>query len=133
MSFTRRVLFCMATLLWGCGDDVDTAPGSGSNTASGNPMGGGGALIPPILMEVAPFAGMMRVSWQYKSACDEIEGERRTPTTEFVQVFKAPGTDTAAVDAQAYEDITYSYRLRCKRGEAFSEYSNEKTGNPTDG
>ncbi len=135
MNLMRRVPFFMAMLfvLAACGEDVETAPGASGTAAPGNPAGGGAGLIPPILMEVAPFAGMIRVSWQYKSPCDEIEGERRTPTTEFVPVFTAPGTDTATIDPDAYENITYSYRLRCKRGDAYSEYSNEKIGNPTDG
>lgn len=126
------VMAAVAFLL-GCGSDVDSVPGGGVGTGAGSSSGVAAGLTPPILMEVAPFAGMLRVAWQNKSTCDAVVGERRTPTTEFGPVFEVPGTDTATVDADAYENITYSYRLRCKRGEAFSDYSNEKTANPADG
>jgi hypothetical protein len=76
------------------------------------------------------MAKVLRVRWSLSSTCDMVDGERRTDAVTFVPAFTAKGTDTDYVDEDAYEDQTYSYRLRCIRGDDASEYSNTLGGNP---
>jgi hypothetical protein len=91
------------------------------------------SLKPPVLTQIDSFSNVLRLSWEAPSACDEIEGERRTATTPFEVIFTVPGTDTVFVDGEAIEDKTYTYRLRCRRSFSISDYSNEMTANPADG
>lgn len=116
----------------GCGDDAETSPGaSGAGGAATSAGSGSADLKPPVLLEVAPFALALKITWETPSAsCASIEGERRTASADYAPVFETPGTDTVYVDKEATADQTYTYRLRCKLGGAVSAYSNEKTGNP---
>lgn len=113
----------------GCGSEVETEPatyvgGGGSNQVHTGP------LEAPILEAVIPMAKVLRVRWSLPSTCDSIDGERRTDAMTFIPAFTALGTDTDYVDEDANEDQTYTYRLRCIRGDDASEYSNMLGGNP---
>lgn len=112
-----------------CGEDVETDAPAGTS-GSGASSSGASGLTPPVLLEVAPFALALRITWEIPTPCDFIEGERRTAEEPYAPAFEVAGTDTIYVDEQAMLDQTYTYRLRCKLGDALSAYSNEKTGNP---
>jgi hypothetical protein len=112
-----------AIFLGGCsGDDMDMGDHSSS-----------GALEAPMLMKVMPMQGALHLEWMnMQTDGDMVEAERRMPETEFAQVFSIPGTVDNKMDAQATDNMVYTYRLRCKKGDAYSDYSNELSANPTD-
>lgn len=140
---------CLLFVVAACGDSTgsggtgtggDAAGGAGElgGAAEGGAGGAGGAggslALPdaPILDEVAPMHGGLHVFWTNVALdCDAVEGEHKTSTTEFVNFFSVPGTidnemDDIATDAAE----TYTYRVRCKRGEVYSAYSNEISNSP---
>ncbi|MDC0684483.1 hypothetical protein [Sorangium atrum] len=104
----------------------------GSTSATGG--GGGETAAPeaPVLEMVMPMDGVLHVEWSTPAPCDEIEGERKDPMHEYEVAFTVAGTKTSRMDAGAFEDLEYTYRLRCKVGEVYSDYSNEMSGNPTE-
>jgi hypothetical protein len=112
-----------ATFLGGCsGDDMDMGDHSSP-----------GALEAPMLMKVMPMQGALHLEWMnMQSDGDMVEAERKMPEAEFEQVFSVPGTVDNKMDAQATHNMVYTYRLRCKKGDAYSDYSNELSANPTD-
>lgn len=113
----------------GCGSDVEDAADrytEGSGTAPENL----GPLEAPMLEDVIPMSKVLRVRWSVGSKCDSIDGERRTDAMTFIPVFTVSGSDTDYVDGDAYEDQTYTYRVRCVRDEKASEYSNMLGANP---
>ncbi|HRI68714.1 MAG TPA: hypothetical protein PK156_31010 [Polyangium sp.] len=112
----------------GCGSDVEVAPDEygGSNGASTDV----GPLEAPVIEEVIPMSKVLRVRWSVASTCDAIEGERRTDAVTYAPIFTVSGTDTDYVDDDAYENQTYTYRVRCIRGDKASEYSNQMGANP---
>ncbi len=116
-------------LLGGCGDDgnVDTISPTGG--ASGDPTTAG-SLQAPGLDAVIPMSKVLRVRWTSPTPCDDIDGERRTDAVTYMPAFTVPGTDTDFVDEAANQDQTYTYRLRCVRGDAASDWSNTLAGNP---
>ena len=114
----------------GCGDEDEGPRSEGSTTGAASASGGSAGVAPPVLLEVTSFALSLKITWETKSLCDSILGERKTATSDYADAFDVPGTDSVFVDPEATEDQTYTYRLRCKRGESLSAYSNEKTGNP---
>lgn len=148
-----------ALALVGCGDDMGghgggggenmgghgaTQHGSGgsggdgsttqvTSSASGTSTGTGDvAPSAPVLDEVAAMHGALHLYWtNVASDCDEIEGERMTPADDFAVFFTVPGTvDNEADDGATDPATTYTYRVRCKRGETYSEYSNELSASP---
>lgn len=120
--------------LGACAGEVEEGAAAGQAASSG-PSGGvvGITLKPPVLVSLDSLANVLKLTWETPSACDEVEGERKTGETPFELVFTVPGSDTVFVDAEAIEDQAYTYRLRCKRSFGVSEYSNELTANPADG
>ncbi len=113
----------------GCASEIENGPDTLSGGSGSNPIDLG-PLEAPTLESVIPMAKVLRVRWSVPSTCDSIDGERRTDAVTFVPAFTALGTDTDYVDEDAYEDQTYTYRLRCVRGDAASEYSNLLGANP---
>lgn len=123
------VLLGFASTIAGCGSDVEDAAdryNEGSGTAPENL----GPLEAPTLEDVIPMSKVLRVRWSVDSKCDSIDGERRTDAMTFIPVFTVSGSDTDYVDGDAYEDQTYTYRVRCVRDEKASEYSNMLGANP---
>jgi hypothetical protein len=130
-SFAMRsswvVLLGFVSTILGCGSEVETAPDTyGSGTAPEDL----GPLDAPKLEDVIPTAKVLRVRWSVASTCETIDGERRTDAMTFIPVFTVAGTDTDYVDGDAYEDQTYTYRVRCVRGDKASDYSNMLGANP---
>ena len=80
--------------------------------------------------------GALHVIWTNEdAACDSIVGERKaemgaTVHEPYKEVFTVPGEADNKHDTTATDDMKYTYRLRCKKGDAFSEYSNEMGLNP---
>lgn len=88
-------------------------------------------LVAPVLSDVMAMGGSLHISWTVDGACDQIEAERKTAAAAYATEFTETAAKGSHVDASATADMTYTYRLRCKVGEDYSEYSNEKSGNPT--
>jgi hypothetical protein len=85
----------------------------------------------PVLGELMPMGGALHVMWTNKSACDTIEGERKAGEGEFSLAFSVPGEADNKHDSAATGDQMYTYRLRCKKGDTLSPYSNELSRNPS--
>ncbi|WP_437593601.1 hypothetical protein [Sorangium sp. So ce1000] len=150
MAFSR--LICLAVIglaLAACGDSEagDTHGGTAGSGGGGTEGSGGGGgtegigggggsatAVPeaPVLEFVMPMSGVLHVEWTPQEGCDQFEGERKDPMHDYAVAFTLAGTKKAYMDPEASEDMEYTYRLRCKVGEVYSEYSNEMSGNPTD-
>jgi hypothetical protein len=88
-------------------------------------------LKAPTLDELMKMSGALHVMWTNNQACDSVVAERKTDTTEYKQLFSVKGTIDNKMDGAATANVNYTYRLRCRVGEAYSPYSNELTKNPT--
>ena len=147
-TFAYLAALGIAAALAACGDS-STEDASSTTTAGAGGLGGmdgaggstgatggGGAGTvapePPVLEMVMPMDGVLHIEWSAPTPCDEIEGERKDPMHEYEVAFTVAGTKTSRMDAGAFENLEYTYRLRCKVGEVYSDYSNEMSGNPTE-
>ena len=101
-------------------------------TACSSDDGDGDATLEaPMLMEVVPMEGALHLTWMNMAQdADSVEGERKMDTGAFEPAFSVPGSVDNRMDAQATDDMPYTYRLRAKKGSAYSAYSNEMTANP---
>jgi hypothetical protein len=85
----------------------------------------------PTLMSVEKMSGGLMVTWKNNEAgCAAVEGERKTATEGYRVVFSVNGDATSKHDDTATADTTYTYRLRCMKGDMPSEYCPELSGNP---
>ena len=111
----------------GCGEG---SPAGG--TGGGSDTGTETSTAPqaPVLDDVMAMNGSLHVSWTVVGASDTIEADRKTSMDPWGASFSVAGTEKSHVDASATADMTYTYRLRCKKGDALSSYSNEKSANP---
>lgn len=119
MAMGRKLgLAALWVLAVGCGSSDDAGGSSGPKA--------------PVLEMVMPMAPAgLHVTWKnVTSDCDSVEGERMSATSPWAVVFTVPGTVDNEHDGTATEKIAHSYRLRCKRGEEYSEPSNEMSGTP---
>jgi hypothetical protein len=92
-----------------------------------------GALEAPMLREVVPMEGALHVRWMnMQSDCDSVEAESMMEGAAFAFAFSVPGSVDNEMDDSATDDMMYTYRLRCKKGSAYSPYSNEMSANPHD-
>lgn len=117
----------------GHGSTQSATTGSTASTAGAGGAGGGDAVVAaPVLDEVMAMHGALHLYWtNVAEDCDEVEGERMTPESDFEVFFTVPGTVDNAADDEATDPATeYTYRVRCRRGEAYSEYSNELSASP---
>ncbi len=114
------------------GSTSSTSTVSGTSSSSSSTGGGDAAPAAPILDEVAPMHGALHVYWtNVADDCDDVEGERMTPDEAFAVFFTVPGTVDNEADDEATDPATdYTYRVRCRRGETYSAYSNELTASP---
>jgi hypothetical protein len=122
---------------------------SGSSTSSGSVSGSSGddagasdataatdsptapTLTAPMLDSVEKMHGGLHVMWtNMQKGCDAIELERKLDT-DFKLIFTIPdGTVDNKHDGTVTAGKVYAYRLRCKKGDTYSAYSNEMTGTP---
>jgi hypothetical protein len=115
---------------WACGDagggsdDTD-----GGSSASGVPEGPPEA---PTLDTVAAMHGALHVFWTNETTnCDAIEGERSIDDAPFEPIFSVDGDVEDIADDDATDPtLVYSYRLRCRRGDEVSPYSNVDARSP---
>lgn len=117
----------------GCSESETKAPASSSGTS-----GTGGGPGAPKLDDLVKMSGALHVMWTNPAeGCDSVEGERQAAMADgtvheaYKVVFTEPGEADNKHDMTATADMDYTYRLRCKKGDAFSAYSNEMTKNPT--
>jgi hypothetical protein len=134
-GLASRLSRCAVVLVVaGCAGEVEEGAAAGGSAPDDPPSSPiEVTLEPPVLKALDAFANVLRLTWDATPACEAIEGERRTAESPFEVVFTAPGTDSVFVDAEAIEDTTYTYRLRCKHEDFVSKYSNELSANPADG
>ena len=106
---------------------------SGSTSSSGAATA---SLKAPKVDMVEKMMGALHVMWtNNETSCDTIELERQATMDTMVHekykvVASLPGEADNKHDTTATEDMTYTYRLRCKKGADYSPYSNEMSGNP---
>jgi hypothetical protein len=149
MAYSRQIgLAAVGLALAACGGSETgsssagaTGGGGGAGAASGTGGHGGAgegggpeAMAPdaPVLSFVMPMLDVLHVEWVPQPECDQIEAERKDPMHDYAVAFTVAGSKKAYMDSGATEDMEYTYRLRCRVGEAYSGYSNEMSGNPTD-
>ncbi len=132
MTLSRLFTFSLVALALGCGDSShDGHDGGGAAAQGGSGEGGAGA---PVLDRVDPMHGALHLYWTNVSGgCDTVEGERKVgATSAFAPLFTVPGTvDNKADDAATDPMVSYTYRLRCKKGDVYSAYSNERSASPS--
>lgn len=125
--------------LLGCSADSTTHHDPGSpalDAAIAEPESDGGttgaSLKAPVVTQTIPMAGGLHVVWtNTQKDCDAIEGERKSASEAYKVVFTIPdGSVNNKHDAPLTAGTTYTYRVRCKKGAAYSAYSNEKSGKP---
>ena len=98
---------------------------------SSDDKGGSSGVDAPMLKDVVPMDGALHIEWMNMEAnADSVEAERKMDQGAFELAFSVPGTLDNKMDAAATDDMPYTYRLRAKKGDVFSEYSNEMTANP---
>jgi hypothetical protein len=113
---------------------VDSAGGAGGAGGASNGAGGGQqqALTPPHLDELMKMGGALHVMWtNVQPDCDTVRIERKTDADDWAEKFSVPGTVDNKMDGLATADVLYTYRVRCEKAGAFSDYSNELSKNPT--
>lgn len=121
------------------------ASGSSSSGSSGNTTSSASSsgttvatLKAPKIDEVNKMMGTLHVIWtNQETTCESVVGERKaemsdgTVHEQYKEVFTVPGEADNKHETTATETtMKYTYRLRCKKGDAFSEYSNELGGTP---
>lgn len=81
--------------------------------------------------------GALHVMWTNPEAgCDSIEVERKAAMADgsvhepYAVAFTLPGAADNKHDTTATDDMDYTYRLRCKKSDKYSTYSNEVSKNP---
>jgi hypothetical protein len=90
------------------------------------------SLQAPYLDTVAAMHGALHVFWTNETLnCDAIEVERSTADQPY-EVIAAVESDVEdlADDDATDPSILYSYRLRCRKGDLYSPYSNEDARSP---
>lgn len=115
------------------GSSGDTTSGATSGT-SGSPAA---APKAPKIDQVAKMMGALHVMWtNTETTCDSIVGERQAQMADgsvmeaYAVAFTVPGEADNKHDTTATANMKYTYRLRCKKGDQFSAYSNELSGSP---
>lgn len=91
----------------------------------------GPTLKAPTIDSVNKMAGALHVFWtNAETTADEVVLERKTSTVPYVIVATLPGDSDNLHDVDANQATMYTYRVRCKKGSAYSPYSKEKSGSP---
>lgn len=154
----KPILYAAAALLSltvGCSSS-ETTTSSSSSSSSGTPASSteepgaaaeaadAGSTTPaaatlkaPKIDSIMKMSGALHVTWTNNdTTADSVEVERQSKKADgtVVAAYKVVYTLPADVDNKhdmgATEDLTYTYRARCKKGTTYSDYSNEKSANP---
>ena len=106
---------------------TDAAATDGATDASTGPT-----LLAPVITMIMPMAGGLHVMWtNNQNDCDRIELERKSDSEAYKVAFTIPdGTVNNKHDGTTTAGTLYTYRVRCKKGENASAYSNEKSATP---
>jgi hypothetical protein len=120
-----------------CACSADHSGPHGGDADASLPDGGipdgrvSASLAAPVLASVKPMHGGLHVTWENKEVgCDAIEGERKE-SGDYKALFSIPdGSVDNKHDALVKAGTTYTYRVRCKKGDDYSTYSNEMAGSP---
>ena len=127
-------VLALAFAVAGCSSSSNN--GGGTGTTGGNDAGSSSSsLKAPAITQVVPMAGALHVTWtNNQTDCDTVEGESKMMGMgDYAAAFSVPGTVNNKMDTAATDNMTYMYRLRCKKGGAYSAYSNEMGANPMQG
>lgn len=136
---TSTVTLAFALAASGCssdsehdGHDAATAPAPSSTGSAPTEAGAPATLSAPVITGVPAMAGGIHVGWKNTQRdCDTVEGERKSGAEAYKVVFSVPGAaDNKHDGVGLVAGTAYTYRLRCKKGESASPYSDEKTGTP---
>ncbi|MCA2980026.1 MAG: hypothetical protein INH37_17260 [Myxococcaceae bacterium] len=85
----------------------------------------------PMMKSVEKMDGALMLYWMnMEPGCTTVEGERKEGTGAYAVAFSVPGEVDNKHDATATKDATYTYRLRCTKGDKASAYSDEMSMNP---
>jgi hypothetical protein len=125
----RFTFVCVLALASGCEATGSGDPGVGGGAAGGVPDGPPEA---PTLDTVAAMHGALHLFWTNETTdCDAIEGERSILDEPFEPLFAVEGDVEDLADDDATDPtLVYSYRLRCRRGDELSPYSNVDARSP---
>jgi hypothetical protein len=117
------LILCFLGFLGGACEDAGNA--GGQTVADGPPAA-------PTLDTVAAMHGALHVFWTNETTdCDAIEGERSIDDAPFEALFTVDGDVEDWSDDEATDpDLVYAYRLRCRRGNEMSPYSNVDERSP---
>jgi hypothetical protein len=95
------------------------------------------APTPPELVDLVKMTSGLHVSWLNKEpSCDSIEIERQAAapagqiSAPFAVVYTVPGEVDNKHDGSIAAGSVYTYRLRCKKADRYSAYSNELSASP---
>ncbi len=140
------IAVALLALAFGCSSGSSTSGASDAGKAEGDarkaegdaatdaPLGDAATetVAAPTITMIMPMGGGLHVNWtNAEPACDTIELERKTETVPYKMVGSPlPGEADNKHDGTATEPVTYTYRVRCKKGGAYSAYSNEKSATP---
>lgn len=145
----------IAALTFGCSSST-TTPSTGTSSGSQGSSGTSGssntppsdtppadtppaaaALKAPTVTDIMKMMGALHVTWTNNdTTCDSVEGERQAQMSDgsvmekYKVVFTVPGEADNKHDTTATDNMKYTYRLRCKKGTVYSDYSNEMSANP---
>lgn len=130
----RYAIVLFLAVLVGCSSKTeggDAGSDAATESGGGDAMTGSdsGTLLAPVIVSAEPLGAGLHVMWtNTQKDCDAIEGERKSTTEAYKVVFTIPdGTVDNKHDEPLMSGTMYTYRLRCKKGMAYSPYSNEKS------
>lgn len=135
-KFRASFLPLLAVLSFACGDAGSSGTGGGGGAdASGSGAGGAeddGPPKAPYLDTVAALHGALHLFWTNETTnCDAIEIERSIDEEPFGLIFSVEAdVEDLADDSATDPTLLYAYRLRCKKGDAYSPYSNVDSRSP---
>ena len=100
--------------------------------------GGGGGTgsgpAAPSSLTAAPMGGGVHLTWKDNSTDEDgFDIERKEGGTAFSLLFSVPFDSALYHDADVLPGRTYTYRVRARRGEDMSAYSNEASADPGGG
>ncbi len=115
-----------------CGDSGSSGAGGSGTTGSGTGAAEDTSPQAPFLDTVAALHGALHLVWTNETTdCDAIEAERSVAEQPFELIFSVDGDVDDRPDDDATDPSTlYTYRLRCKKGDVYSPYSNEDARSP---
>lgn len=143
--------FAFAAVLAACSSSSSTPSPSPAPTDTSTGSSGGASDTPPsatppaaaapkapAITEVMKMQGALHVSWtNNEPSADSVEVERQATMSDgtimekYKMMFSVPGDADNKMDSSATDNMTYTYRLRAKKGTTYSAYSNEMSANPT--